>query len=77
MKVTTTYRVIKVITIWELIVPDKKDDRAWRCSAPNPGGMRGGCVPAVALTLNPQRWVKTLDDINGHQVAAGKRLEKP
>ncbi|PNX67317.1 hypothetical protein L195_g063460, partial [Trifolium pratense] len=22
----------------------------------------------------PQRWAKTLDDINGHQVAAGKRL---
>ncbi|PNX76337.1 hypothetical protein L195_g032283 [Trifolium pratense] len=23
----------------------------------------------------PQRWAKALDDINGHQVAAGKRLE--
>ena len=23
---------------------------------------------------SPQRWAKTLDGINGHQVAAGKRL---
>ncbi|PNY16435.1 hypothetical protein L195_g013155 [Trifolium pratense] len=36
----------------------KGDDRVWRCSAPNPSGMRGGCVPAVAPTLKSVIWVK-------------------
>ncbi|PNX92343.1 hypothetical protein L195_g015478 [Trifolium pratense] len=34
-----------------------------------------GVVYLKALRRNPQRWAKALDDINGHQVAAGKRLE--
>ncbi|PNX65123.1 hypothetical protein L195_g054379, partial [Trifolium pratense] len=34
----------------------------------------GNCVPAGTPTLNPH-WAKALDGINGHQVAAGKRLE--
>ncbi|PNY01471.1 hypothetical protein L195_g024768 [Trifolium pratense] len=34
-----------------------------------------GCVPARVPKLNPQRWAKTFDDINDHQVAARKRLE--
>ncbi|PNX82934.1 hypothetical protein L195_g038971 [Trifolium pratense] len=41
----------------------------------SPVEAEGGCVPAGASTFNPQRWAKALDDINGHQVAAGKRLE--
>ncbi|PNX59455.1 hypothetical protein L195_g051426, partial [Trifolium pratense] len=36
----------------------RKDDRVWRCSAANLGGMRGGCVHAVAPTLKSVIWVK-------------------
>ncbi|MCI10463.1 hypothetical protein A2U01_0031556 [Trifolium medium] len=41
----------------------------------DPGEVEGGCVPAGAPTLNPERWAKALDGINGHQVAAEKRLK--
>ncbi|PNY15093.1 rhamnogalacturonate lyase B-like protein [Trifolium pratense] len=33
------------------------------------------CMGRLYIIYSPQREVKVLDDINGHQVAAGKRLE--
>ncbi|PNX61609.1 hypothetical protein L195_g052548, partial [Trifolium pratense] len=54
-----------------------KCDRAGVGIGKAPVETERGCVPAGTPTLksvSPQRWTKTLDGINGHQVAAGKRL---
>ncbi|PNX82099.1 hypothetical protein L195_g038126 [Trifolium pratense] len=53
----------------------RRDDRASVCFVDALGETEGGCVSAGTPTLNPQCWAKAFDDINGHQVAAGKRLE--
>ncbi|PNX59310.1 hypothetical protein L195_g059626, partial [Trifolium pratense] len=41
----------------------------------DPSEAEGCCVPAGDPTLNSQRWVNALDDINDHQLIVEKRMK--
>ncbi|MCI46152.1 hypothetical protein A2U01_0067392, partial [Trifolium medium] len=58
-----------------LIVPDQNSDRVRRKLAPTAMEWEGVVYLQTLRRSTPRRWAKALDEVNGHQVAVGKRLE--